>query len=100
MHWLAEKLGGERSAWMGKLMAFLFPNFRNFQLALGGGVCSESSGNPLLPIEMLLGGKERPHVAVLGVPFGGELELGSSCDPRERLKFKEVGFIPRKSHRL
>lgn len=77
-------------------MAFLFPNFRTFQLALGGGVCSESAGNTLLPIEMLLGGKERPHVAVLGFPFGGELELGSSYDLPERLKFKEVGGYPSK----
>lgn len=64
-----KKLGGKRSAWMGKLMCFCFQTSEPFTLRWGPSL--KVQGTALLPIEMFLGGKERPHVAILGFSSRG-----------------------------
>ena len=102
---------GSREDWVGTVqpgwescLRFCFQTSEPFNLHWGwrgwGAGFSESTGNTPLPIEMRLGGKERPRVAVLGFSFSGELELGSFYYWGERLKSKEVGVIPRESHSL
>lgn len=54
------------------------PNLSTCTVVGWGGIFSESMGNSLLPVEMLLGGEERPHVVALGFSFSRELALGSS----------------------
>lgn len=56
--------------------------------------CTEAG---LLATDMLLGGKERPHVAVLCFSSSGKLLLGGSIVGWRDLKLEEVGVTPLRS---